>query len=294
MNNKDYYKILGINCTASDSEIKKAYRRLAKKYHPDVSKEVNAEARFKEVNEAYEVLSHKEKRAEYDAFGSASKAYQSAGDSRSRQTGDTGFGSFSNFGSSGYSNIFDDLFGNGFAGGFNQQGKPKPQNQNATIHVDLEDVFHGSRQSIRLPNGSHVQVKIPAGIESGKKIRLAGKGINGGDLLLKVKINPHKQFKLDGKDILIQVPITPWEAALGTDLTVPTLAGSVKLKIPANTQSGKKMRLKGRGPKGNPPGHQYIIIHIHTPPANTDDEVNAYKMMKNTFSSWNPRDDNYS
>ena len=293
MSNKDYYKILGVSRTASDSEIKKAYRRLAKKYHPDVSKEANAEARFKEANEAYEVLSNKEKRAEYDAFGSTGGAYQSAG-GWSQQAGGAGFGGFGGFGGGGHSSIFDDLFGGGFAGGFNQQSRPKPQNQNATINVDLEDVFHGSSKSIRLPSGGSVQVKIPAGIEDGKKIRLSGKGINGGDLLLKVKINPHKQFKLDGKDISIEVPITPWEAALGTSLTVPTLAGSVKLKIPANTQSGKKMRLKGRGLKGNPAGHQYVIIRVHTPPAKTDNEINAYEMMKNTFSSWNPRNNFYS
>ncbi len=293
MSNKDYYKILGVSRTATEKEIKKAYRRLAKKYHPDVSKENNAEARFKEANEAYDVLGDKEKRAEYDSFGSAwnQQRQSSQGWRRQQQSGNPfggGFGGFGGFGGGGgNSSIFEDLFGGQSGGGFSSK---KPQNQNASISVNLEDVFHGASKSIRLPNGGNIQVKIPAGIEDGKKIRLSGKGSNGGDLLLKIQINPHKQFKLKGKDITVEVPVSPWEAALGTTLTAPTLGGSVKLKIPAGTQSGKKMRLKGRGLAGKPAGNQYIVIRIHTPPANSDKEIQAYKEMEKTFSSWNPRE----
>ena len=284
MSNKDYYKTLGVSRTASEAEIKKAYRRLAKKYHPDVSKEANAETRFKEAGEAYEVLKDKQKRAEYDQFGSAGAQRHQAPPGWGQQQAGGGF----DFGGGGNSSIFEDLFGRGGGGGFSPR---KPQNQNADLRVDLEDVYKGTSKSIRLPNGGNVQVKIPAGIEDGKKIRLSGKGSNGGDLLLKIHINPHKQFKLDGKDITVEIPVSPWEAALGAKLTVPTLGGSVHLKIPAGTQSGKKMRLKGRGLASNPAGNQYVIIQVHTPPANTEEETQLYETMKNTFSTWNPRKD---
>lgn len=288
MSNKDYYKTLGISRTATEADIKKAYRRLAKKYHPDVSKEANAETRFKEAGEAYDVLKNKEKRAEYDQFGSAGRQQRQAPPNWGQQQAGGGFGGF-DFGGGGGANssVFDDLFGRG-GGGFPPK---KPQNQNADLSVDLEDVYQGSSRSIRLPNGGNVQVKIPAGIEEGKKIRLSGKGSNGGDLLLKIQINPHKQFKLKGKDITVEIPVSPWEAALGAKLTVPTLGGSVNLKIPASTQSGKKMRLKGRGLPGNPAGNQYVVIQIHTPPADTEEETQHYETMKNTFSTWNPRKD---
>ena len=283
MANKDYYKTLGVSKKASEAEIKKAYRRLAKKYHPDVSKENNAEAKFKEANEAYDVLGDTEKRSEYDLYGEHwDQPRQSQSGWGQQQAGSGGFGGF---GGGGFDpSMFDSMFGGG------RPPPRKPKNQNANLAVDLEDVFSGTSKSIRLPSGGNVQVKIPAGIEEGKKIRLSGKGSNGGDLLLKIQINPHKRFKLSGKDISIEIPITPWEAALGMSLTVPTLGGSVKLKIPENTQSGKKMRLKGRGLPGSPAGNQYIIIQVHTPPANSENEVKSYENMKNTFSTWNPRE----
>ena len=280
MANKDYYKTLGVSKNASDADIKKAYRRLAKKYHPDVSKEANAEAKFKEANEAYEVLGNKEKRSEYDLYGSNWNQHQGQAHSTwGRQHAGSG-----GFGGGFDSSIFESMFG---GGGFSPR---KPENQNATLAVNLEDVFEGAKKSVRLPNGDSVQVKIPAGIEDGKKIRLSGKASSGGDLLLKIKINPHKQFKLDGKDISVEIPVAPWEAALGTSFTAPTLGGNVKLKIPAGTQSGKKMRLKGRGLPGSPAGNQYVIIRIQTPPANSDSEVQFYENMQNIFSTWNPRE----
>jgi len=276
---KDYYKTLGVARNAAVPDIKKAYRLLAKKYHPDVSKEANAEAQFKAVNEAYDILKDKKKRAEYDQFGSDPQQHhhrQAQGQYRG-----AGGGSFD-------SSIFDSIFSRRGGGGF--AAKPPAQNQNATINVDLDDVFRGASKSIRLPNGTNVQVKIPVGIEAGKKIRLSGKGINGGDLLLKIQINTHKQFKLDGKDIIVEIPVSPWEAALGTHLTVPTLAGNIKLTLPAGTQTGKKMRLKERGLPGRPAGHQYIIIQVHTPPANTAEEKHAYQDMQKIFAGWNPRE----
>lgn len=284
MANKDYYKTLGVSKKAGDADIKKAYRRLAKKYHPDVSKEANAEAKFKEANEAYDILSDKEKRSEYDLYGEHWDQPRQSQSGWGQQTGGSGFGGFGGGGGGFDPSMFDSMFGGG------RQAPRKPKNQNANLAVDLEDVFGGANKSIRLPSGGNVQVKIPAGIEEGKKIRLSGKGSNGGDLLLKIQINPHKRFKLSGKDISVEIPIAPWEATLGMSLTVPTLGGSVKLKIPENTQSGKKMRLKGRGLPGSPAGNQYIVIQVHTPPANSDGEVKSYENMKNTFSAWNPRE----
>ena len=276
---KDYYKTLGVARNAAATDIKKSYRRLAKKYHPDVSSEVNAEAHFKAVNEAYDILKDKKKRAEYDQFGSDPQ--QHPRQARQGQYQGAGGGGFD-------SSIFDSIFSRRGGGGFSS--KPPAQNQNATLTVDLEDVFHGASKSIRLPNGHNVQVKIPIGIEAGKKIRLSGKGINGGDLLLKIQINPHKQFKLDGKDIIVEIPVSPWEAALGTRLTAPTLAGNIKLTLPAGTQTGKKMRLKGRGLPGQPVGHQYIVIQVHTPAANTPEEKQAYQAMQHVFATWSPRE----
>lgn len=295
MNNKDYYKVLGVERSAPQADIKKAYRRMAKKYHPDVSKEPNAEERFKEANEAYETLSDKDKRAEYDQFGSNWQQYQqSAGQGSAGWGQQGGFGG--DFGGGGFSgggfdsSIFDSIFSRaGGAGGAGFSSSRKPESQNASLTVTLEDVFHGSRKSIRLPNGGNVQVKIPAGIEEGKKIRLSGKASNGGDLLLKIKISSHHQFKLDGKDVSVEIPISPWEAAFGATLTVPTLAGDVKIKTPPNTRSGKKMRLKGRGLPGTQAGNQYVILTIETPPANTEAEKEFYQTMKKTFSEWNPR-----
>ena len=277
---KDYYKTLGVARNAVEADIKKAYRRLAKKYHPDVSKETNAEARFKAVNEAYDVLKDKKKRAEYDQFGSDPQQYQRQAQGQHQAGAGFGGGGFD-------SSIFDSIFSRRGGGGFSS--RPQAQNQNASINVEIEDIFNGTSKSIRLPNGNNVQVKIPVGIEEGKKIRLSGKGINGGDLLLKIQINPHKRFKLDGKDIIVDVPVTPWEAALGTRITAPTLAGNIKLTLPAGIQTGKKMRLKGRGLPGQPTGHQYIVIQVHTPKANTAEEIQCYKDMQEIFAAWNPR-----
>lgn len=281
---KDYYKTLGVARNAAAAEIKKAYRRLAKKYHPDVSKEVNAETRFKEVNEAYDTLSNKKKRAEFDQFGSEGQQYRQHAGQHSRAG--AGFGGGGSFDSSIFDNIFNRRSSAG-GGGFS----PKPaQNQNATINVSLEDVFLGASKPIHLSNGQKLQVKIPKGIEAGKKIRLAGKGINGGDLILKIEINPHRRFKLKGKDIIVELPVAPWEAALGTRVTVPTLAGNIKLTVPAGSQTGRKMRLKGRGLPGQPAGNQYIVIQIHIPTASTETEKHYYKDMQTQFAGWNPRE----
>ena len=280
MEYKDYYKILGISKTADKDEIRKSYRKLARKYHPDVSKESNAEARFKEVNEAYEVLSDTAKRSEYDQMGSGGFRGDPFGGYQSRQGPSGGFGN-----DTGFSDFFDTFFG-GPQGGSRRQHKPEAQT--ATVYLDLEDIFEGNSKHIRIQGGDSLQVKIPKGIEEGKKIRLAGKGSNGGDLLLEIKLNPHPKFRLEGKDIYIDYPIAPWESALGGSVTVPTLNGSIKLKIPEGAKAGSKMRLKGRGMPGKVVGDQYVVLKVVTPAAKTDEQRAFYQQMQEMFA-WDPR-----
>ena len=283
MEYKDYYKILGLDKTADKEQIRKSYRKLAKKYHPDVSKEANAEARFKEVKEAYEVLSDPAKRSEYDAMGSG--GFQGGDPFRQNQGQRRPSGGFDN--NSGFSDFFDTFFGrDSFSGGHRRQ---KPESQTATVALDLEDIFEGASKRIRIQGGDSVQVKIPKGIEEGKKIRLTGKASNGGDLLLQVQINKHPKFRLEGKDIYIDLPIAPWESAMGGGVTVPTLGGSIKLTIPEGTKSGSKMRLKGKGMPGSSVGDQYVVLKVVTPPIKTDEQRALYEQMQTMFD-WDPRE----
>ena len=299
MDYKDYYNILNVKRNATKSEIKKSYRRLARKYHPDVSKEVNAEAHFKEVNEAYDVLSDRAKRQSYDQLGKDWKngqnfrpppSWQGQGVNRSRFE-DSHHHSFHPQGNqSGFSDFFEGIFG---GGGFNRQsqhqGQQAASKQTAIIQLTLEDIYLGVKKNIRLPNGAGVKVKIPRGIKEGQKIRLKGKGTGGGDIFLKIKLQVHPYFRLDGENIMVNLPITPWESALGGTVEVPTLAGPVKLKIPAGSQSGTKMRLKGRGMQNKQQiGNQYVILQIHTPPADSEMAKTLYKKMQAKLA-FNPR-----
>ncbi|MEJ2060911.1 MAG: DnaJ C-terminal domain-containing protein [Gammaproteobacteria bacterium] len=300
MEYKDYYKILGVSRDAPQDEIKKVYRRLARKYHPDVSKEADAEDRFKEVNEAYEVLKDPEKRKAYDQLGANWKAGQEfrppPGWEQGFDFGGAG-GGFEGFaGGSGFSDFFESLFGGGFGraagghGGFRAKG----QDVITGIDIDLEEAFHGSQKSLRLSTGKTLQVRIPAGVTTGQRIRLSGQGGPGmgggpnGDLYLEVHIRPHALYLLDGRDISLNLPVTPWEAALGTSLEVPTLSGRVNIKIPAGTQSGRKLRLKGRGLPGHPAGDMYLVIHISTPPADSAAARDFYERMRKEIP-FNPR-----
>lgn len=297
MEYKDYYKVLGVDRDIDQADLKKTYRKLARKYHPDVSKEANAEERFKDVNEAYEVLGDAEKRASYDELG----ANWQNGQSFNPPPGWDGGFDYNQFGGgqaggAGFSDFFESMFGGGAGfqqgqqGGFNQQQHRKPPAEVVIFPVDLEDIFAGNNKRVRLPNGKTIEVKIPKGIEEGKKIRLSGKASNGGDLHLKIKINKHPVYRLEGKDIFLDLPISPWEAALGESITIETLAGKLKLKVPADSKSGKKMRLKGRGipKKGELAGDQYVVLQIVTPPADTDDKKDFYVDMQKKFD-WNPR-----
>lgn len=295
MEYKDYYQILGVARDVSKEDLKKAYRKLARKYHPDVSKETDAEAKFKELGEAYEVLKDPEKRAQYDQFGSNYKNGQSFtpppgwGQQGSRRGGFEGNSNFSSF--------FDSMFGGG--GGGRDNFYAKGEDVNAKITISLEDAFNGAKKTIRRPSGSTetgtLNVKIPAGITSGKKIRLSGQGRAGmggsaGDLLLEINIATHSHYRLDGSNVILDLPISPWEAALGAKVTVPTLAGKINLTIPAGAKSGQKMRLKGRGLPGKEPGDQIVNLQIITPAADTDKAIQLYQQMAEELS-FNPREE---
>ena len=299
MEYKDYYKILGVEREASEADIKKAYRRLARKYHPDVSKEKDAEQRFKEIGEAYEVLKDSQKRESYDQLGANWKAGQEFRPPPGwEQAGFGGFGSQSGgfHNASGFSDFFESMFGAGFAqsAGSGQAFRQAGQDQSASINVSISDAFHGATKTIRLSNGKSLQVKIPAGITSGKKIRLSGQGspgMNGGpngDLYLEVTVNNDAHYELQGKDIYLDVSIAPWEAALGEKVPVTTLSGQLEIKIPPGSQNGRKMRLSGKGLPGSPAGDLYVRLNIVAPPANTDEEKNVYESMKKVFQ-FDPR-----
>ncbi|PCJ32253.1 MAG: cytochrome C biogenesis protein [Gammaproteobacteria bacterium] len=294
MEYKDYYQILGVSKDVSKEELKKAYRKMARKYHPDVSKEANAEEKFKEVAEAYEALKDPEKRAQYDQFGSNYKNGQSFNPPPGWGGQGGGMGGQGNF-----SNFFENMFGGGGMGGGQDNFYAKGEDVSTKITISLEDAFAGAKKTIRRPAGSEqtgtLNVKVPAGITAGKKIRLSGQGKAGmggnnpGDLYLEISIAPHAHYRLENKDVYLDLPIAPWEAALGAKVTVPTLAGKINLKIPANAKSGQKMRLKGRGLPSKEAGDQFVVLQIMTPPADTDKATQLYQQMAEELN-FNPRE----
>lgn len=310
MEYKDYYAIMGLPRNASQAEIKRVYRKLARKYHPDVSKEADAEAQFKQVGEAYEVLKDPEKRAAYDRLGPDLKPGQ---EFNPPPNWDSGFefrgGGFTNSADGGFSEFFEGLFGHAGAGGHSASGAglhARGQDHHAKVVVDLEDAFHGATRTITLQSpqlDAHGQlllkdrtlhVKIPAGIKEGQQIRLKGQGTSGmgqgefGDLYLEIHFNPHPLYRVDGRDLYLQLPVTPWEVALGATVKAPTPGGVVDLKIPPGSDNGKKLRLKGRGIPGNPAGDIYITLQVKVPPADSEQAKALYKSMADTLN-FNPR-----
>ena len=308
---KDYYTIMGVARDATQDEIKRAYRKLARKYHPDVSKEKNAEARFKEVGEAYEVLKDAEKRAAYDDLGANWKAGQ---DFRPPPDWNTGFeftgGGFTGGDSAHYSDFFESLFGRGGFGSQRAGGGARHsqgQDRHARVLIELEDTYTGASRSItlrvpdvdaqgRVMTREHtLNVTIPKGIRGGQHLRLAGQGSPGlgqgkaGDLYLEVEFSPHARYRVEEVDVYIDVPITPWEAALGGSVKVPTPSGAVELKVPAGSVAGSKLRLKGRGIPGATPGDFFVVLQIVVPPADTAAGKALYANMAEQFKSFNPR-----
>jgi curved DNA-binding protein len=304
---QDYYETLEVPRTASSEDIRRAYRTLARKYHPDVNKESGAEDRFKQISEAYEVLRDDEKRARYDQLGANWKAGQDV-------SGASGFGDgFSSgdgfddvrvdFGGGDFSDFFEGLFGQrggrttgaaGFGGfdGFSIRGG----NQEAVLGLTLEEAAAGGKRRISLGDGRDFEVEIPRGVRDGQRIRLAGQGSAGpgggpsGDLFLRVRVKPHPRFRVEGRDLYVDLPVAPWEAALGAEVPVPTLSGSVRLKVPHGSSTGRRLRLRGQGlpsPDGSA-GDLYAVLAVHVPKRLTKKERELFEELA-SVSHFDPR-----
>jgi curved DNA-binding protein len=323
---KDYYSTLGVERTATHDEIKRAFRKLARKYHPDVSKEPDAEARFKEVAEAHEALIDPERRAAYDDIAQRhargqpfepppgwDSGYEYSGrgpDGRAgRQQADP-------MDERAFSDFFESLFGQAGGDGPRRQAGGRRGGRgeaaaggdhHAKVAIDLQDAVRGAQRtiSLRMPvvdasghttlQERQLEVRIPAGIRAGQHLRLAGQGSAGhggapaGDLYLEIEVLPHRLFRLDGGDIYFDLPVTPWEAALGATVTAPTPDGSVQLGIPAGSTAGRKLRLKGKGLPGKPPGDLYAVLVIALPPATAEADKAAYSAFALAFPAYQPR-----
>jgi curved DNA-binding protein len=283
MQYRDYYEILGVARGAEADVVKRAYRKLARKYHPDVSKEKNAESKFKEVQEAYEVLRDPEKRAAYDQLG---RDYRTGQQFRpppdwSQRFGHAGGQRFSDL--NGFSDFFASLFG-AAAGG------PPPEADAGHLEVTVEEAYSGTKRRVTLNEGGRarsVDVQIPAGVSEGQSLRIAGSG-GSAALLFRIKLRPHPLYVPQGRDVQIELPLAPWEAALGAKVAVPTLGGTVELTVPAGAQSGQKLRLRGRGFPGTPSGDQIVSIKLVTPAAQSAQAKQAYERMKSEFN-FDPR-----
>ncbi len=306
---KDYYKTLDVSRDATAEEIKKAFRRLARKYHPDVSKEADAEHKMKEVNEAYAVLSDPEKRAAYDQLGQ--RGFQAGSDFQPPPGWDAGF-EFRGQGSGGaqaadFSDFFAELFGGRMGAGTRQtHHRMRGEDHHAKIMLDLEDSYHGATRSLtlRMPKldgqgrtvlAEHtLNVRIPKGVHAGQVIRLAGQGGPGhageaaGDLFLEVHFTPHRRYRIENKDIYAALPVAPWEAALGATIKIPVPDGLVEVRVPENSQSGRKLRLKGRGIPAATPGDLYLVLEVVLPPAATEKAREFYQTMAQQLA-FNPR-----
>jgi len=308
MKYKDYYETLGVQRDATPDQIKSAYRKLARKYHPDVSKEADAEARFKEMGEAYKVLKDPESRASYDRLGANwqnGQDFQPPPDQSGFNPGNgqAHFGEGMDFG-----DFFEQMFGQqgGFGRGQSRTMQMQGEDSHAKVQIDLEDTYRGAERtiSLRMPQADEtgrivhrdrtLSVKIPKGIRAGQTLRLSGQGgpgINGGpagDLYLEIEFRPHHHYRIDGSDVYMDLPLAPWEAALGATVTANTPAGAIELTIPPNSAAGRKLRLKEKGIPGKQPGNLYVVLAIALPLANTDEQKQAYQTFRDAFD-FHPR-----
>ncbi len=319
---RDYYEVIGVARDATQEEIRRTYRKLARKYHPDVSDESDAEERFKAVGEAYAVLKDPEKRAAYDQLGANWKdgqdfrpppgwdeGFEFSGGGTGDFSGD-GYASYGGVGGKQFSDFFEALFGQGHNDGFagRRELHIHGQDRHARISIDVRDSYTGATRSItlhapELTDDGHMvtrdrllNVKIPKGIRDGQKIRLAGQGGPGmgngkaGDLFLEVEFRPDSRYRVDGDDVYLDLPVTPWEAALGATVTVPLPSGNVDLKIPAGSNQGGKLRLKGKGIPAKQPGDLYVVFDVKLPPAHSDKAKALYEKMSEEMP-FNPRAD---
>jgi curved DNA-binding protein len=303
---KDYYTVMGVARDATDAQIKQAYRKLARKYHPDVSKEKDAEARFKEVGEAYEVLKSPEKRAAYDQLG---QDYRPGQDFKPPPNWDSGFEfSGAGQGDAAYSDFFDALFGaQARSGRGRSHAHPgRGEDHHAKVLLDLQASLNGGTRSftLRMPEidaegrlvskERALNVQVPKGILAGQQIRLAGQGASAhgdgtpGDLYIEVEFQPDPVYRVDGRDLYLELPVAPWEAALGATVKTPTPGGNVELKIPPGSHAGTKLRLKGRGIPAAQPGDFFVVLQIALPPANGEKAKAAYAALA-AAGAFNPR-----
>ena len=301
MEYKDYYKIMGVGRDAPADEIKRAYRRLARKYHPDVSKEKGAEERFKEIGEAYEVLRDPEKRAAYDALGTRKPGEEF----RPPPDWQFDFGAGPQADAGMHSDFFEQLFGG--LGRGRSSFRSRGFDTSGQVEITLEEAFRGTERRLSLqrmavdergrvqPATQQLNVRIPAGVVDGQRIRVAAQGQPGagggpaGDLFLEVRFLPHRWFRAEGRDIWLDLPVTPWEAALGETVRVPTLGGKVNLKLPKGSQTDRQLRLRGRGLPGEPPGDQLVVLKVMPPPPKTPADEALYKEMAAALPM-NPRE----
>ena len=319
MEYKDYYQTLGVSKTASEDEIKKAYRKLVRKYHPDVSKEPDAQKKTQELNEAYGVLGDAEKRAAYDDLGRG-RQFRAGQEFRPPPDWGRGFGGGTGnpgagggggapgggFGDTDSSDFFADLFAN-LGGRRRQQYAYEPQrgdDSHATITIDLVDTYQGATRNVSMMVAERdaadrivtrertLSVNIPKGVTAGQQLRLSGQGQRGdggpGDLYLEIQFRPDARYRVDGRDVFETVPVAPWELALGADIEVATPSGKVTVSVPAGSQSGRKLRLRGRGIPGKEPGDLYLLLEVVLPPANTDKARELYRTMAREMA-FNPR-----
>lgn len=306
---QDFYEVLGVSRTADAAELQRAYRKLARTYHPDVNKDTGAEERFKQVAEAYEVLSDPDLRAKYDQFGpnfrqvpdgvdadtwasAQSGRARQPGGSRGRRTTSSDFGGFEGFEGFDFDDIFGDLLGRG------RRGPARGVDQEAELELTLEEAFTGGQRRVTLPGPGGPRtydVNIPPGVTSGQRIRLAGQGAprpggQAGDLYLVVRVAPHRRFRLVGRDIYVDLPVTPWEAALGAKVPVEGPGGESKVSVPAGSSSSRRLRLRGKGmpnPKGAP-GDLYAEVKIMVPRRLSDRERELFEQLGRD-SDFDPR-----
>ncbi len=307
MDFKDYYQVLGVDRQATDDEIRKAYRRMARKYHPDVSKEADATARMSEINEANAVLSDPERRQAYDALGQRHGAAPDftpppdwfAEQARRRAQSGAARASFGDdAGDTGFSDFFSSLFGHSAGQRRAEQGPLPGADHHARIEVTVAEAYQGGQRTIQLTGGNGqvrtLDVRIPKGVREGQLVRLAGQGMPGlnggraGDLYLEIHLQPAADLRVDGRDVVQRLPVAPWEAALGATVVAKTIAGDIEVRIPADSQAGRKLRLRGKGLPGKDAGDLYLELAVVLPPASTPAARRLYEAMASEIA-FDPR-----